>query len=45
MTTEQFAADIRSLGITVTSGPPVDMSAPLAKHLEDLGYRKLEAAK
>lgn len=37
---DELAEDIRSLGITVVSGPPVDLSAPLAQHLRNLGYRK-----
>jgi hypothetical protein len=32
--------DIRNLGITVLDDQPVDLSAPLAQHLHDLGYRK-----
>ena len=37
-TTEEFAADIRTA--PVTGGNDVDLSRPLAKHLQDLGYRK-----
>jgi len=37
---EDLTEDIRSLGVTVVSGPPVDLSAPLAQHLRNLGYRK-----
>ena len=37
---EELAEDIRSLGITVIDGPPVDLSEPLAQHLHNLGYRK-----
>ena len=37
-TNEEFAADIRTA--PVTGGNDVDLSRPLAKHLQDLGYRK-----
>lgn len=37
---EQLTEDIRNLGIAVVSGPPVDLSGPLARHLIKAGYRK-----
>ena len=37
---DELAEDIRSLGITVIDGPPVDLTEPLAQHLHNLGYRK-----
>ena len=37
---DELAEDIRSLGITVIDGPPVDLTEPLAQHLHNLGYRR-----
>lgn len=37
---DDLTDDIRSLGIAVVDGPPVDLAGPLAQHLHNLGYRK-----
>jgi hypothetical protein len=42
MAVEQLEQDIRDIPVTVISGPPADLTGVLAKHLHDLGYRKVE---
>lgn len=40
MSLEEFAADIRTA--PVTGGNDVDLAGPLAQHLANLGYRKMQ---